>query len=213
MITTTISSSIRVKPLRLRSASPPPRTILRGESADCLSPHWSSRKGGSLPAAPRSLCSASAAGLVAGRRAFGLDAAASGRSPDRRRRCRTCRSRRSSRPGWSRSADQPAASLYLTVITLPDDGPKATLPAPADAVGLGRRDRSHQRSPGCPRRSASCAVTRLRRSDFIDATTAFSFVLANFGIAMAAKMPMITTTINSSIRVKPLRFIILPPRE
>jgi hypothetical protein len=30
-------------------------------------------------------------------------------------------------------------------------------------------------------------------------------VLANFGIAIAAKMPMITTTIRSSIRVKPLR--------
>src|SRR2546425_10323963 len=27
----------------------------------------------------------------------------------------------------------------------------------------------------------------------------FSFVLANFGIAMAARMPMITTTINSSM--------------
>src|SRR6266540_1185056 len=30
---------------------------------------------------------------------------------------------------------------------------------------------------------------------------------ANFGIAIAAKMPMITTTIRSSISVKPLRFI------
>src|SRR5437868_3809590 len=37
------------------------------------------------------------------------------------------------------------------------------------------------------------------------ASTAFSFVLANFGIAIAARMPMMTTTINSSIRVKPLR--------
>src|SRR6185503_18679692 len=36
---------------------------------------------------------------------------------------------------------------------------------------------------------------------------AFSFVLANFGIAIAAKIPMITTTIRSSISVKPLRFI------
>jgi hypothetical protein len=36
---------------------------------------------------------------------------------------------------------------------------------------------------------------------------AFSFVLANFGIAIAAKMPMMTTTINYSISVKPLRFI------
>ena len=32
-------------------------------------------------------------------------------------------------------------------------------------------------------------------------------VVANFGIAMAAKMPMITTTISSSMSVKPLRFI------
>src|SRR6059036_627484 len=36
---------------------------------------------------------------------------------------------------------------------------------------------------------------------------AFALVLANFGIAMAAKMPMITTTISSSMSVKPLRFI------
>src|SRR5256886_1122123 len=42
---------------------------------------------------------------------------------------------------------------------------------------------------------ASSAVTRFRRSDFIEARYAFSYVLANLGIAMAAKMPMITTTI------------------
>src|SRR5687768_6748712 len=47
----------------------------------------------------------------------------------------------------------------------------------------------------------------LRRSDFIDARYAFSFVLANFGIAIAARMPMITTTIKSSISVKPLRLL------
>src|SRR5262249_42315873 len=58
---------------------------------------------------------------------------------------------------------------------------------------------------------ASSAVIRLRRSDFIDARYAFSFVLANFGIAIAARMPMITTTIRSSISVKPLRFILQPP--
>src|ERR1051325_3740322 len=52
---------------------------------------------------------------------------------------------------------------------------------------------------------ASSAVTRLRRSDFICVRCALPFVLANFGIAIAARMPMITTTINSSIRVKPLR--------
>src|SRR5690242_3268875 len=53
---------------------------------------------------------------------------------------------------------------------------------------------------------ASSAVTRLRRSDFMDAAYAFCLVLANFGIAIAARMPMMTTTINSSISVKPLRF-------
>src|SRR5687767_15326850 len=39
---------------------------------------------------------------------------------------------------------------------------------------------------------------------------AFDFVFANFGIAIAARMPMITITINSSINVKPLRFILSP---
>src|SRR5437016_7183354 len=58
---------------------------------------------------------------------------------------------------------------------------------------------------------ASSAVTMFRRSDFIEEMYAFSFVLANFGIAIAAKMPMITTTINSSMSVKPLRFICTSP--
>src|SRR6266850_1359957 len=58
---------------------------------------------------------------------------------------------------------------------------------------------------------ASSAVIRLRRSDFIDARYAFSFVFANFGIAIAARMPLITTTIRSSISVKPLRFMLEPP--
>src|ERR1700712_3538992 len=56
-----------------------------------------------------------------------------------------------------------------------------------------------------PEKYASTDVARLRRSDFSEARYAFSFVLANFGIAIAAKMPMMTTTIRSSIRVKPLR--------
>src|SRR6266487_5992072 len=55
------------------------------------------------------------------------------------------------------------------------------------------------------------AVIRFRRSDFIEARYAFSFVFANFGIAIAAKMPMITTTIRSSIRVKPFRFFTARP--
>src|SRR5213592_3865018 len=54
-------------------------------------------------------------------------------------------------------------------------------------------------------KNASSAVTRLRRSDFMAVRYALPFVFANFGIAIAAKMPMMTTTINSSIRVKPLR--------
>src|SRR6266567_5326080 len=47
-------------------------------------------------------------------------------------------------------------------------------------------------------------------SDFIWATYAFCFVLANFGIANAARIPMITTTISSSISVKPRAFTALP---
>src|SRR5467141_143623 len=55
----------------------------------------------------------------------------------------------------------------------------------------------------------------LRRSDFIVARYAFSFVLANFGIAIAARMPMMTTTIRSSIRVKPflVRAIVESPKD
>src|SRR6202158_1937305 len=49
----------------------------------------------------------------------------------------------------------------------------------------------------------SSYVARLRRSDFIAATYALSFVFANFGIAIAARMPIMTTTIRSSISVKP----------
>src|SRR5438477_9034918 len=42
----------------------------------------------------------------------------------------------------------------------------------------------------------STAVLPSHRSDFIEAMYAFAFVLATFGIAMAAKSPMITTTIS-----------------
>src|SRR2546430_12412040 len=40
---------------------------------------------------------------------------------------------------------------------------------------------------------------------------AFSFVLANFGIATAARIPMMPTTINSSISVKPRRPVTCSP--
>src|SRR5712691_9311017 len=43
------------------------------------------------------------------------------------------------------------------------------------------------------------------------ATYAFSFVLENFGMAIAAKSPMITTTMSSSINVKPRRDITCVP--
>src|SRR5438552_6402144 len=45
---------------------------------------------------------------------------------------------------------------------------------------------------------ASSAVTRFRRSDFIEAMYAFAFVLANFGIAMAAKRTKKHTSILKS---------------
>src|SRR3954470_2426224 len=51
----------------------------------------------------------------------------------------------------------------------------------------------------------------LRRSDFIAATYALSLVFANFGIAIAARMPIMTTTIRSSIRVKPFLLLIASP--
>src|SRR6202521_3829855 len=54
----------------------------------------------------------------------------------------------------------------------------------------------------------SSYVARLRRSDFIAATYALSFVFANFGIAIAARMPMMTTTIKSSMSVKPFLLLI-----
>src|SRR6267143_6099774 len=93
-------------------------------------------------------------------------------------------------------AVQPSADRVMVGTVLPVDWVNVTPPAPIAAEYLTESAKY-----------ASSAVTRLRRSDFIEARYAFSFVLANFGIAIAAKMPMITTTIRSSINVKPLRFI------
>src|SRR5439155_14127263 len=99
-------------------------------------------------------------------------------------------------------AFQPSDVVVMDGAVLPVDWVKTTPPAPIVAEYLTESAKN-----------ASSAVTRLRRSDFIDARYAFSFVFANFGIAIAARMPMITTTIRSSISVKPLRFICttLPP--
>src|SRR5687768_18080631 len=46
-------------------------------------------------------------------------------------------------------------------------------------------------------------TARLRKSLRIEAVYALPFVSPNFGIAIAARSPMITTTISNSIRVKP----------
>jgi hypothetical protein len=53
-------------------------------------------------------------------------------------------------------------------------------------------------------------VTRWRRSDFIAVTYAFDLMLANYGIAIAAKMPMITTMMRSSMSMKPLQIYLDP---
>src|SRR5436190_22654104 len=91
-------------------------------------------------------------------------------------------------------AVQPSAVVLMVGAVLPVDWVKVTPPAPIVDEYLTESAKY-----------ASSAVTRLRRSDFIEARYAFSFVLANFGIAIAAKMPMITTTMSNSISVKPLR--------
>src|SRR5438045_9651061 len=97
-------------------------------------------------------------------------------------------------------AVQPSAVVVMVGSVLPVDWEKVTPPAPIVEEYLTESAKY-----------ASSAVTRLRRSDFIEARYAFSFVLANFGIAIAARMPMITTTISSSMSVKPLRFICTSP--
>src|SRR5206468_11557314 len=97
-------------------------------------------------------------------------------------------------------AVQQSAVVVMVGAVLPVDWVKITPPAPIVEEYLTESAKY-----------ASSAVTRLRRSDFIEARYAFSFVLANFGIAIAARMPMITTTMRSSISVKPLRFMATPP--
>src|SRR5437660_11755151 len=97
-------------------------------------------------------------------------------------------------------AFQPSAVVGMDGAVLPVDWVNTTPPAPIVPEYLTESAKY-----------ASSAVTRLRRSDFIEARYAFCFVLANFGIAIAARMPMITTTMTSSISMKPLRFMATPP--
>src|SRR5256885_8756483 len=93
-------------------------------------------------------------------------------------------------------AYQPSAVVVIAGVVLPVDCTKLIPPAPYAAVYFTESEKY-----------AASAVTRFRGSGFIEARYAFSLVFANFGIAMAARMPMITTTIRSSMSVKPLRFI------
>src|SRR3989475_2149930 len=86
-------------------------------------------------------------------------------------------------------AVQPSAVVVTAGVVLPVDCTKFTPPAPYAAVYFTESAKY-----------ASSAVTRFRRSDFIEAMYAFSLVFANFGIAMAARMPIDrkSTRLNSS---------------
>src|SRR5207302_10153215 len=93
-------------------------------------------------------------------------------------------------------AVQPSADRVMVGTVLPVGSVNVTPPAPIAAEYLTESAKY-----------ASSAVTRLRRSDFIEARYAFSFVLANFEIGRASCRERITTTINSSMREKTIRFI------
>src|SRR3989449_4718857 len=86
-------------------------------------------------------------------------------------------------------AYQPSAVVVTAGVVLPVDCTKLIPPAPYAAVYFTESAKY-----------ASSAVTRFRRSDFIEARYAFSLVFANFGIAMAARMPIDrkSTRLNSS---------------
>src|SRR5437879_7504803 len=88
-------------------------------------------------------------------------------------------------------AVQPSAVVVTAGVVLPVDCTKLIPPAPYAAVYFTESAKY-----------ASSAVTRFRRSDFIEAMYAFSLVFANFGIAMAARMPIdrTSTRLNSSHR-------------
>src|SRR5205809_5172021 len=57
---------------------------------------------------------------------------------------------------------------------------------------------------------ASSAVTMFRRSDLDGKRSGLYFGFGYISIAVVGRMQMITTTINSSMSVKPLRFICSP---
>src|SRR5688500_10947417 len=93
------------------------------------------------------------------------------------------------RPAIDATASHPVPLAVTTSVT-PEDGPYVM---PGSAAGPTAVPEAY-----APLLSAACpswAVARLRRSPFIVAKYAFSLVLENFGIAMAARMLMMTTTI------------------
>src|SRR5437773_3169950 len=92
-------------------------------------------------------------------------------------------------------AFQPSAVVVMDGAVLPVDWVNTTPPAPIVPEYLTESAKY-----------ASSAVTRLRRSDFIEARYAFSFVLANFGSEDHATILMIPNTISRSMSLKPLRF-------
>src|SRR5439155_8629297 len=93
-------------------------------------------------------------------------------------------------------AVQPSAVLAMAGSVLPVDWVKVTPPAPIVAEYFTESAKY-----------ASSAVTRLRRSDFIEARYAFSFVLANFGIAIAAKRSEEKTSELQSLGENVCRFL------
>jgi hypothetical protein len=93
-------------------------------------------------------------------------------------------------------AAQPPVSVPNVMVT-PADGVKYAL----SAVMLATSYRL------LSAKKASCADDRLRRSALSVDSMARDFVLPNFGIAIDARMPIITTTIKSSMRVKPRRVV------
>src|SRR5947199_10729895 len=97
-------------------------------------------------------------------------------------------------------AFQPSAVVVMDGAVLPVDWVNTTPPAPIVPEYLTESAKY-----------ASSAVTRLRRSDFIEARYAFSFVLANFGIRSEARRLVNATRIRSSMSLKPLRFLWTSP--
>src|SRR2546425_8233902 len=97
-------------------------------------------------------------------------------------------------------AVQPSAVVLMVGAVLPVDWVKVTPPAPIVDEYLTESAKY-----------ASSAVTRRWEEHTTELQSLASFVFAHFVITIAARMPMITTTISSSMSVKPLRFILTAP--